>query len=78
MYNWIYYNLLNPEIIIIGGGMAAAGDRLLQPTRQVVESHALKLSRERCAAGTAQLGDSAGMLGAAIYTKQRLEWGTRL
>lgn len=71
-------NLFNPEIIIIGGGMAAAGDRLLQPARQVVESHALKLSREQCSVVTAQLGDSAGMLGAAIYAKQRLERGTRL
>lgn len=71
-------NLFNPEIIIIGGGIAAAGDRLLQPARQVVESHALKPLRERCAVVTAQLGDSAGMFGAAIYAKQRLERGTRL
>lgn len=66
-------NLFNPEMIIIGGGMAAAGERLLKPARNVVKNHALEIARERCSIVTAQLGDSAGMLGAAIYAKQRLE-----
>lgn len=65
-------NLFNPEIIIIGGGMSAAGERLLQPARKVVDSHALRISRSNCYITTAQLGDAAGMLGAAIYAKQRL------
>lgn len=68
-------NLFNPELIIIGGGMAAAGERLLQPARKIVEDHALKISQEHCSVVTAHLGDSAGMLGAAIYAKQCLERG---
>lgn len=66
-------NLFNPEVIIIGGGMAAAGERLLRPARTIVKNHALEISREQCAIVTAQLGDSAGMMGAVIYAKQRLE-----
>ena len=65
-------NLFNPEIIILGGGMSAAGERLLQPARKVVDNHALRISRSNCSITTAQLGDAAGMLGAAIYAKQRL------
>lgn len=71
-------NLYNPEVIIIGGGMSAAGERLIKPARAVVKSHALKISCENCSIVTALLGDTAGMLGAAIYAKQRLEHGTRL
>lgn len=71
-------NLFNPEIIIVGGGMSAAGERLLSPARKIVKKHALKLSREHCEIVTAQIGDCAGMLGAAIYAKQRLQKGTRL
>lgn len=65
-------NLYNPEIIIIGGGMAAAGERLLKKTREIVNNHALKIPNKSCTITTALLGDSAGMVGAAIYAKQKL------
>lgn len=68
-------NLFNPEIIIIGGGVAAAGERLLSRAREIVDSRALKISNSKCTIKTALLGDAAGMLGAAIYAKQRLEQG---
>ena len=48
-------NLFNPEILIIGGGMSAAGERLLQPARKIVAEHALRLSREHCTIVTASL-----------------------
>lgn len=66
-------NLYNPEIIIIGGGMSAAGERLLARTREVVQERALKLSRSACEIVTASLGDSAGMLGAAVYASKKME-----
>lgn len=65
-------NLYNPEIIIIGGGMSAAGERLLKMTRKTINSHALKIPNEKCTITTAQLGDTAGMVGAAIYAKLNL------
>jgi glucokinase len=64
-------NLFNPEVIIIGGGMAAAGDRLLSTVRETVAKHALKLSREVCTIAQAQLGGSAGTIGAAVYANER-------
>ncbi|MNV89775.1 hypothetical protein D3C71_1840980 [compost metagenome] len=64
-------NLLNPERIIIGGGMAAAGDRLLGIVRETVNGHALKLSGGRCSIVQAELGSRAGTLGAAAYAHQR-------
>lgn len=64
-------NLYNPEIIIIGGGMSAAGERLLSKTREIVKTHGLQLSQSVCEITTAALGDSAGMLGAAIYASQK-------
>ena len=76
MYSII--NLFNPDVIIIGGGMAAAGERLMNSAREIVKKHALKISSENCAILTALLGDAAGMLGAAIYAKHRLEHGVRL
>lgn len=66
-------NLYNPEMIIIGGGMASAGERLLASARTVVRQHALQLSQNACEIVTASLGDSAGMLGAAVYASNCLK-----
>lgn len=58
-------NILNPDLIIVGGGMAAAGDKLLQPVRETVSQHALKLSSSKCKIVQAELGNRAGTIGAA-------------
>ena len=64
------------------------GERLLGPARRVVESHALAISRAGCEMNmmfvldgkivTAQLGDAAGMLGAAVYGARRMGEGARM
>ncbi|WP_138754108.1 ROK family protein [Paenibacillus sinopodophylli] len=65
-------NLLNPEIIIVGGGMSAAGDRLLNSVRDTVGNHALKLSYDACKIVQAKLGGKAGTIGAAAYANSKL------
>lgn len=67
------FSLYNPEIIIVGGGMSNMGDRLLQYTRDVLDSHALRIPYSACTIVTAVLGDAAGMLGAAACAKDRME-----
>lgn len=66
-------NMLNPEIIIVGGGMSAAGDRLLNTVRDTTHKHALQLSNQACKIQQAKLGGSAGMIGAAVYASARLD-----
>jgi len=65
-------NLINPERVIIGGGMSAAGDRLLNSVRDTINSHSLKLSSQVCKVVQATLGGRAGMVGAAAYANKRL------
>jgi glucokinase len=65
-------NLFNPEIIIIGGGMSSAGDRLLNTVRETIKAHSLRISSEACKVVQAQLGDCAGMIGAASYARNRV------
>lgn len=65
-------NLFNPEMIIVGGGMSAAGDRLLNTVRDTVENHALKLSSDACKIVQAKLGGQAGMIGAAAYARNTM------
>jgi glucokinase len=59
-------NALNPEVVVVGGGVVAAGDLLLGPARQVVAERALRPSRDQVRIVPARFGDEAGMLGAAL------------
>ena len=64
-------NIFNPEMIIIGGGLAKMGDLLLEPARQVVRERAFQLSAGLVRIVPAQLGDDAGVLGAAVFALQQ-------
>ncbi len=59
-------NLLNPEVIVIGGGVIAAGDLLLDPARAIVAERALRPSRDVVRIVPARFGVESGMLGAAV------------
>ncbi|MFH0768407.1 MAG: ROK family protein [Chloroflexota bacterium] len=64
-------NILNPEIIIVGGGMSKMGDLLFDPLRQIVRERAFKLSAQAVRIVPAQLGDDAGVIGAAVFAFQQ-------
>ncbi len=64
-------NIFNPEMIIISGGMAKMGDLLLDPARQIVRERAFQLSAQAVQIVSAQLGDDAGVLGAAVFAFQQ-------
>ena len=67
-------NLLDPEAIIVGGGvLERMGDTYLEPARQVAVSHYVNksdLGRVRIA--RAELGDYSGAMGAAVLARRRL------
>lgn len=63
-------NMYNPSVIIIGGGVAGAGDWLLRPARQIVADHALAIPGHACRIVTAALGNTAGMRGAAQLVRE--------
>ncbi|MFC2000034.1 ROK family protein [Chloroflexota bacterium] len=62
-------NILNPEMIIIGGGLSQMGDILLDPARQVVADRAFQLPAQRVRIVPSQLGVNAGTLGAAAFAQ---------
>ena len=65
------FNIFNPEMIINGGGIAKMGDLLLNPAKQVVRERAFRLSAQAVQIVPAQLGDDAGVLGAAVLAFQQ-------
>jgi glucokinase len=60
-------NIFGPDRIIIGGGLARLGDRLLDPARRVLAARALPAVRQTPVV-TAALGPDASIVGAASLT----------
>ena len=59
-------NLLNPEKVIIGGGVAEAGDLLFDPIRRTIKERAMVVAGEAVEIVPAELGNSAGVIGASM------------
>jgi glucokinase len=59
-------NIFNPELAVIGGGFAAAGDFILDPAREIVRREALARAGYRLEIVRAELGTSAGLIGAGL------------
>ena len=57
-------NLFNPELILVGGDLAATGDTVLAPLRRAIEQYALAPSARAVALSVGALGDKAEVLGA--------------
>ena len=57
-------NIFNPEVIVIGGGAAAAGELLLGPARDVLQARGSRPARDQVRVVPATLGPDAGFIGA--------------
>jgi glucokinase len=66
-------NILNPEMIVIAGGVTKAGDRLFGPLRAEVRRRAFRSAQECCQIVPAVLNGTAGVVGAAaVFKKEHL------
>lgn len=59
-------NLLNPEVVVIGGGAAAGWSLFINVLRDQIKLRAYRKPAERAKIMRAKLGDDAGILGAAL------------
>jgi glucokinase len=67
-------NIFQPNVIVIGGGVIAAGDLLLEPARREVRERGLNpMNKTPIVAAT--LGNDAGMIGAGALARIELEKG---
>jgi glucokinase len=58
--------LVNPHRIVLGGGVAGAGDLIFNPVRRTIETRCAKPFWERLEVVPATLGNDAGVIGAAV------------
>lgn len=66
-------NVLNPEVIVIGGGASNGWDLFETPLKEEVKQRAFDSPAERAKIVKATIGDDAGILGAALLA---IRYGT--
>ena len=65
-------NLFNPQMVVIGGGIAQAGELILDPIRRTVTATAIRSLSRTCQIVPAELGDNAGIYGGAAIVLQQV------
>lgn len=65
-------NFFNPSLIVIGGGVASAGDQLLAAVREAVYRRSLPLATRDLLILPSELGGRAGVIGAAAMVADEL------
>jgi glucokinase len=66
-----FANIFDPDVIVIGGGVIAAGDLLVDPARAELAERALPPMNQTPVAA-AELGPAAGMIGGATMAMLEL------
>jgi glucokinase len=60
---------ISPRKVVLGGGVAAAGDLLLDPIRRTLRERVFLMPADRVEIALAALGPDAGIVGAALWSK---------
>jgi glucokinase len=63
-------NVLNPEMVVIAGGVTRAGEHLFEPLRAEVRRRAFRSAQECCRIVSGTLPGTAGVVGAAAVFKK--------
>jgi glucokinase len=67
-----FLNIFNPELVVVGGGFAAAGELLLGPAREIAMREAVSAPLEAPIV-LAELGADAGLVGAGLVAFETLD-----
>ena len=65
-------NLLNPELVVIGGVLAQTGDYILQPIKSAVRKYSLNLVNKDSAIVLSKLQEKAGVVGACMLARSKM------
>jgi glucokinase len=66
-------NMFDPEMIVMGGGLANMGDKMFDPAFQTAKERAYDIAYESVKFAPAKLGKNSGVLGAATFAHDKLE-----
>ena len=65
-------NIFNPELVVIGGIVAKAGEYLLLPVKSAIQKHSLNMVNKDTTIKFSKLGAKAGPIGACMLSRSKL------
>ncbi|TKT87590.1 ROK family transcriptional regulator [Dyadobacter frigoris] len=65
-------NVLNPELVVLGGSLVLTGDYLYLPIKTALNKYSLSLVNNDSQLKISKLGERAGILGACLLVRDRL------
>lgn len=65
-------NLFNPELIVIGGKVAATKEYLLLPVKSAIQKHSLNIINSDTTVKYSKLGNKAGVIGSCMLSRSKL------
>lgn len=68
----VLINLLNPELVVIGGSMSLVGDYLMLPLKTAINKYSLSLVSKDTKFKISRLGDNASVIGVAMLVRAKI------
>lgn len=65
-------NIFNPELVILGGSLAATEDYIRLPIKSAINKYSLSMLNNATALKMSKLGDEAGVIGACLLAWKRV------
>ena len=65
-------NVLNPDLIVIGGGLSFAGEFIFKTIKQTIQERSMPVQAKTVRLKKAVLGNDAGLIGAALLVKESI------
>ncbi|MNL56886.1 N-acetylglucosamine repressor [compost metagenome] len=65
-------NLFNPELVILGGSLAATEEYIRLPIKSAINKYSLTLVNQDTVLKMSKLGERAGLIGACLLVRNRL------
>lgn len=68
----VLLNIFNPELVVVGGVISSVGDYIMLPIRTALNKYSLSLVNRDSMIKLSELGESAGVKGAALLARNRI------
>lgn len=68
----VLINLLNPDLVVIGGSLSLSGDYLMLPLKTAVNKYSLSLVSKDTRFKLSKLGENASVIGAAMLVRKKI------
>ena len=66
------FNLLNPELVVVGGSLSLVGDYLMLPLKTAINKYSLSLVSKDTRFKLSKLGDNASVIGVAMLIRAKI------